>query len=77
MTKSQLRIFFIEMQRELEHKRALNQQHYQNKIARIERIARGAKAQVEEERRNKEHEIKQRAKKIRSKRKFPFILFCC
>ncbi|XP_044485438.1 remorin isoform X2 [Mangifera indica] len=63
--------------RELEHKRALNQQHYQNKIARIERIARGAKAQVEEERRNKEHEIKQRAKKIRSKRKFPLILFCC
>ncbi|KAJ0049422.1 hypothetical protein Pint_16188 [Pistacia integerrima] len=62
---------------ELEHKRVLNQQHYQNKIARIERIAGGAKAQVEEERRNKEHEIKQKARMIRSKGKFPVTCFCC
>lgn len=65
------------MQIELEHKKALNQEHYQNKIARIERIAGGAKAQVEEERRSKENEIKQKAKMIRSKGKFPVMCFCC
>ncbi|XP_044476802.1 remorin 1.4-like [Mangifera indica] len=60
----------------LEHKRAVNRQHYQNKIARIERIAREAQAEVEEERRNKEYEIKQKAKMIGSKGKFPVRCFC-
>lgn len=62
----------------MELRRTLNQKHYQNKIARIERIAGGARAQAEEERRNKEAQIKEKAKMIRSRGKAPGkYCFCC
>ncbi|GAV68279.1 Remorin_C domain-containing protein [Cephalotus follicularis] len=51
---------------ELEKRRKLNELHYQNKIARINQIAEGARAQLEEKTRNKESEVKEKAKKIRS-----------
>ncbi|KAF3437583.1 hypothetical protein FNV43_RR20339 [Rhamnella rubrinervis] len=50
----------------LEQRMTANQKHYQNKIARIDEIARGARAQIEEKRRNKESDVKEKAKKIRS-----------
>lgn len=61
------------MQRELEQRKAINLQHYQNETARIDHIARGARAQLEDERRKEESEVRERAKKrIRSKGKVPF-----
>lgn len=68
----------MKTQAELDKKRTLNQQHYQNKIARIERIAGGARAQAEEERRKKEAEIKEKARMIRSRGKAPVkYCLCC
>ncbi|CAK9166286.1 unnamed protein product [Ilex paraguariensis] len=62
---------------ELEQRGAKNSKHYQNKLARIVRIAEEARAQVEERRKQEESEVKERAKSIRSTGKFPHSCFCC
>lgn len=54
------------MQGELEQRRARNSQHYQSKLARIDNIAGGARAQLEEKRKNEETKLQERAKKMRS-----------
>ncbi|KAJ4713110.1 Remorin family protein [Melia azedarach] len=72
--KSQARLKMEKKKAELEQRRKINEQHYQNKIARIERIAGGARAQAEEDRRNKEIEIKQRARKVDVHMKY---CICC
>lgn len=54
------------MQGELEQRRARNSQHYQSKLARIDSIAGGARAQLEEKRKNEETKLQERAKKMRS-----------
>ncbi|KAI8528862.1 hypothetical protein RHMOL_Rhmol12G0180300 [Rhododendron molle] len=60
--------------RELEQRKAINLQHYQNETARIEHIARGARAQLEDKRRKEESEVMRETakKRIRSKGKVPF-----
>ncbi|KAM6593936.1 hypothetical protein CsatA_001639 [Cannabis sativa] len=60
----------------LEQKRAQTIQHYQNKIARIEKIAGGARAQLEEKRKNEELSVKEKARKIKSGGKVPVRYFC-
>ncbi|KAL3840532.1 hypothetical protein ACJIZ3_025123 [Penstemon smallii] len=49
---------------------------YHDEIARIEVIAGGAKAQAEENRRNEEFKVKQKANKIRSTGKLPPTCLC-
>ncbi|XP_024954124.2 remorin 1.4 isoform X1 [Citrus sinensis] len=76
--KFQAKLKMEKRKAELDKKRTLNQQHYQNKIARIERIAGGARAQAEEERIKKEAEIKEKARMIRSREKAPVkYCLCC
>lgn len=41
-------------------------QHYQNKLARIDHVAGGARAQIEEKKRKDEKKVKERAKEMRS-----------
>ncbi|XAR65513.1 hypothetical protein NMG60_11009659 [Bertholletia excelsa] len=61
---------------ELEMRKGLNLQHYNKKLARIDQIVVGARAQAEEKRRNAEYEVKERAKRIRSTGKAPFRCLC-
>ncbi|XP_052174532.1 uncharacterized protein At3g61260-like [Diospyros lotus] len=64
--------------REMEQRIQVNLQHYQNKLARIDNSARGARLQLEEKRRHEEAEVKQRAKRIRSSTgKLPVPSCCC
>ncbi|KAK1554823.1 hypothetical protein Q3G72_017865 [Acer saccharum] len=72
--KMQAKLKMERKKSELEKRRTANQKHYQNKIARIEHIAGGARAQAEEERRKKESEIKQI--KLRGKGPVRYC-FCC
>ncbi|KAI3785669.1 hypothetical protein L1987_44793 [Smallanthus sonchifolius] len=53
-------------QKELDQRRSINWQHYQNKLARIDHVAGGARSQAEENRRKEEQKIKERAKEMRS-----------
>ncbi|KAK3009222.1 hypothetical protein RJ639_014759 [Escallonia herrerae] len=61
---------------DLEQRRARNSQHYQGKLARIDHIAGGARAQAEEKRRYEELVVKEKAKKIRSTGSVPACCFC-
>ncbi|MBA0703820.1 hypothetical protein Golax_016117, partial [Gossypium laxum] len=56
----------VEVQKELEKKIKRSHQVYQLKISRIDDIAGGARAQVDEKRRNEELKIKEKAKQIRA-----------
>ncbi|KAA8542509.1 hypothetical protein F0562_023661 [Nyssa sinensis] len=62
--------------RELEQRRARNLHHYQNKLASIDHLAGGARAQIEEKRRSEESVVKEKAKKIRSTGEVPGRWFC-
>ncbi|XP_019053454.1 PREDICTED: remorin-like isoform X2 [Nelumbo nucifera] len=53
-------------QRELEQKTRRALHHFENKLARINQIAEGARAQAEENRRNDESKVKDKANKFRS-----------
>ncbi|XP_028763520.1 remorin 4.1-like [Neltuma alba] len=57
--------------------RAVEQQRYQNKIARVDMIARTAKAQLEEKRRKEESQVRETAKQIRETGRVPVKCFCC
>ena len=65
-----------ELQKELEQRIQRTQQLYRVKIARIDHIAGGARAQLDEKRRNEELKIKEKAKKIRASGKVPVTCFC-
>ncbi|XWS47965.1 hypothetical protein CRYUN_Cryun13aG0031200 [Craigia yunnanensis] len=62
--------------KELEQRIKRTQQLYEAKIARIDHIAGGARAQVDENRRNEELKIKEKARKIRASGKVPVTCFC-
>lgn len=63
-------------QAELDKKRAKALQSYNSQIARIEGIAGGARAQAEENRRNEEFKVKEKANKIRLTGKLPATRLC-
>ncbi|XP_017972438.1 PREDICTED: eukaryotic translation initiation factor 3 subunit A isoform X1 [Theobroma cacao] len=69
----------IKMERrkkELEQKIKRNQQFYQAKIARIDHVAGGARAQADEQRRNEELKVKEKARKRRASGQDPVTCFC-
>ncbi|KAK9066572.1 hypothetical protein SSX86_013895 [Deinandra increscens subsp. villosa] len=55
-----------EKKKELDERRLIDWQHYQNKLARIDRVAGGARSQAEEKRRKEEQKIKERSKEMKS-----------
>ncbi|KAK1433696.1 hypothetical protein QVD17_10611 [Tagetes erecta] len=55
-----------EKKKELDQRRSINWQHYQNKLARIDHVAGGARSQAEKNRRKEEQKIKERVKEMRS-----------
>ncbi|KAF8399555.1 hypothetical protein HHK36_015422 [Tetracentron sinense] len=73
-TKAKRRIDRTESK--LARRRARALQHYRSEMARIDQIAGGARAQVEERRRNDESKAKEKVKKIRSTGKVPVMCFC-
>ncbi|KAM7484409.1 hypothetical protein LguiA_000418 [Lonicera macranthoides] len=62
---------------ELDRRRAKALQHYRSKIGNIDQIAEGARAQAEENRRNEEFKVKEKANKIRATGEVPVTCFCC
>ncbi|XWS51192.1 hypothetical protein CRYUN_Cryun12cG0155900 [Craigia yunnanensis] len=62
--------------KELEQRIKKTQQLYQAKIARIDHIAGGARAQVDEKRRSEELKTKEKARKIRASGEVPVTCFC-
>ncbi|KAG8496319.1 hypothetical protein CXB51_009169 [Gossypium anomalum] len=62
--------------KELEKKIKMSHQVYQLKISRIDDIAGGARAQVDDKRRNEELKIKEKAKQIRATGVVPFTCLC-
>ncbi|XP_054821426.1 remorin 4.1-like isoform X2 [Prosopis cineraria] len=61
---------------ELDQKRAMAMQHYQYKLARINRIAQRARAKLEDKRRKEESKVKEKANKIIKAGRLP-IKCCC
>ncbi|CAI9767683.1 unnamed protein product [Fraxinus pennsylvanica] len=61
---------------ELELRKSRNLKHYQNKLARIDHISTGAKAQLEEKRKYEDSIVKEKARKMKSTGKAP-IGWCC
>ncbi|KAK6123116.1 hypothetical protein DH2020_043112 [Rehmannia glutinosa] len=61
---------------ELEQRKSRNLKHYYSKIARIDHIAGGARAQVDEKRKHEESIVKLKARKMRSTGKTPVNCFC-
>lgn len=64
------------MKAELERKKVLFQQYYQDNIVRIDQIAGGARAQLEEKRRKEEKKARETANRIRSTGRLPVTCFC-
>ncbi|KAF8037361.1 hypothetical protein BT93_B0311 [Corymbia citriodora subsp. variegata] len=73
--KTRAKRSFERKRNELEQRRSRNQNHYQFKVARIDKIAREARTQAEEKRRTEESKVKEKAKKIRSG-EAPLTCFC-
>ncbi|XP_008447778.2 remorin [Cucumis melo] len=61
---------------ELERKKALFQQYYHENIARIDQIAGGARAHLEEKRKREEKKARETANRIRSTGRLPVTCFC-
>lgn len=57
-------------------KRARAQQEHRNEMARINKLAAGARASAEERKRNDEVQTKEKAKKIRKTGKMPVTCLC-
>ncbi|XP_062029784.1 remorin 4.2 isoform X1 [Rosa rugosa] len=74
--KMQVKIKMERRKREMEQRRARDMQHYQVKQERIDHIAGGARAQVEQKRRNEESRVKEKVKRIRATGKVPVTCFC-
>ncbi|XP_022728378.1 uncharacterized protein LOC111283943 [Durio zibethinus] len=73
--KLQAKVKMDRKKKELEQKIKRTQELYQVNIARIDHIAGGARAQVDEKRRNDELQIKRKARKIRASGKVPVTCF--
>ncbi|XP_022949514.1 uncharacterized protein LOC111452841 [Cucurbita moschata] len=61
---------------ELERKKSVFSRYYQEKIVQIDRIAGGAKTQLEEKRRKEENKARDTANRIRSTGRLPVTCFC-
>ncbi|KAK4436979.1 hypothetical protein Salat_0031800 [Sesamum alatum] len=61
---------------ELELRKSRNLQHYYSKIGRIDHMAAGAKAQLDEKRRQEESVVKEKARRMRSTGIAPVDCFC-
>ncbi|GMP93871.1 hypothetical protein CsSME_00043533 [Camellia sinensis var. sinensis] len=61
---------------ELERRRAKALRHYRSDMERIDQIAEGARSQAEENKRNEEFKMKEKANKIRSTGKIPATCLC-
>lgn len=57
-------------------KRARAQQEHRNEMARINKLAAGARVSAEERKRNDEVQTKEKAKKIRKTGKMPVTCLC-
>ncbi|KVI06421.1 remorin [Cynara cardunculus var. scolymus] len=55
-----------EKKKELDQRRSMNWQHYQNKLARIDHVAGGARSQTEDKKKHDEKKVKERAREMRS-----------
>ncbi|KAJ4831251.1 hypothetical protein Tsubulata_014567 [Turnera subulata] len=75
--KTQAKLHMEKKKSELELRKTRNSQHYQDKLARIDMIAGGARAQLEEKRRNEESVVEEKAKYMRRKGRSPVKFFCC
>lgn len=64
------------MKAELENKKALFLQNYQDNIVRIDQITEGARAQLEQKRRREEKKARETANRIRSTGRLPVTCFC-
>ncbi|XP_058193651.1 remorin 1.4 isoform X2 [Rhododendron vialii] len=61
---------------QLERRRAKAMKHYRSDMENIDKISGGARAQAEENRRNEEFKVKEKANKIRSTGKIPPTCLC-
>ncbi|KAG6401792.1 hypothetical protein SASPL_138657 [Salvia splendens] len=61
---------------DLELKKSRNMKHYYNKIARIDHVAQGTRARVEEKRKHEESIVKDKAREMRATGKAPVSCFC-
>ncbi|KAJ9140517.1 hypothetical protein P3X46_031156 [Hevea brasiliensis] len=75
--KMEAKLHMERKKNELELRKSRNLQHYQINVERIDAIVGGARAQLEEKRRNEEAEVKEKAKYMRRKGKNPVRCFCC
>ncbi|CAK9186167.1 unnamed protein product [Ilex paraguariensis] len=73
-TKAKTRLSKTEA--ELDRKRAKALRQYRSKIESIDHISGGARAQAEENQRNEEFKVKEKANKIRLTGRFPATCFC-
>nr|XP_043618028.1 uncharacterized protein LOC122589770 [Erigeron canadensis] len=64
--KARAKLRVEEKMKKLEQRRSISWQHYQNKLARIDHVAGGARSQAEDKKRKDEKKIKQRANEMRS-----------
>lgn len=64
------------LQNQLELAMKRNLQHYKNKLARIDHIAKGARTQAEEKRKYEESIVKEKSNKIRSTGNVSVKCFC-
>lgn len=60
----------------MDKRRAKAVKKYHSEITRIERIAEGARAQAEENRKNEEFKVKDKTNKIRTTGKIPATCLC-
>ncbi|KAJ1406268.1 Remorin, C-terminal [Sesbania bispinosa] len=74
--KIQVKLQMERKKSELDHRRAMEIQHYKHKVARIDKIAEAAITQLEDLRRKEESEIREKAKKVRKTGKVPVNCFC-
>lgn len=66
----------MKSQGSLDHKRAMAMQHYQRKIARINKIAEKARTNLEDKRRKEESKVREKSNKMRKTGSVPFKCFC-
>ncbi|KAL4325089.1 hypothetical protein GQ457_11G027120 [Hibiscus cannabinus] len=74
--KLQAKIKMERRKKEMEKKIRRSHEFYQSKLSRIDEIAGGARAQVDEKKRNEELKIREKAKQIRASGVVPVSCFC-
>lgn len=67
----------MEIQAELDKRRAKAMEHYRKELARIDSISGGVRSKAIENRRNEEFKVKEKANRIRLTGKVPGTCLCC